>query len=356
MTLHADVGPAEGNRILRLSRTTKSRVTMRRCIVILHSAQGFSPPKISDMVGLHANTIREVIKAWNSEKFVALEPKYGGGRPKKFSEKQRKQLADLALTRPDELGFPFRQWSLSRLRDAAISRGIVDEISLQWLSVIMDEEALSYQEAKTWKESKDPDFAKKKKKIDSLTRKKHNPPVVVSTDEMGPITLTPKKGRGWHKKTKPHRVPAQYHKGTGVRYWFGAYHVSKNRLWGWLRKKKGGKAWLTFLKSIRAKFPREDRIYLIQDNLSAHWTPEIRSWARENNMTLVPTPTNASWLNPIECRFGELQDLALAGTDYHEWKQVDSALNRAATYRNRRPVRTRNRTPRKVKLPLWKRH
>lgn len=329
---------------------------MRRCIVVLHSAQGFSPPKISEMVGLHANTIREVIKAWNEEKFAALEPKYGVGRPKKFSEKQRKQLADLALTRPDDLGLPFREWSLSRLRGEAVSRGVVEDISLQWLSVIMDEEALSYQEAKTWKESKDPDFSKKKKKIDGLTRKKHNPPVVVSTDEMGPITLTPKKGKGWHRKGKPHRIPAEYHKGTGVRYWFGAYHVSRNRLWGWLRKRKGGKPWLTFLKSIREKFPREHRIYIIQDGLSAHWTPPIRSWAKENNVTLVPTPTNASWLNPIECRFTELQDLAFSGTDFHEWKQVDSALARAATYRNRKLVQTRRRTPRKVKLPLWKRH
>jgi transposase len=49
-------------------------------MVVLHSAQGFSPPKISDMVGYDVSTVREVIKAWNHEKFAALEPKYGGGR------------------------------------------------------------------------------------------------------------------------------------------------------------------------------------------------------------------------------------------------------------------------------------
>jgi transposase len=53
-------------------------------MVVLHSAQGFSPPKISDMVGYDVSTVREVIKAWNHEKFAALEPKYGGGRPKKW--------------------------------------------------------------------------------------------------------------------------------------------------------------------------------------------------------------------------------------------------------------------------------
>lgn len=30
------------------------------------------------------------------------------------------------------------------------------------------------------------------------------------------------------------------------------------------------------------------------DNLSAHRTPPIRKWAVENNVGLLPTPTNAA--------------------------------------------------------------
>ena len=45
------------------------------------------------------------------------------------------------------------------------------------------------------------------------------------------------------------------------------------------------------------------RIYLVNDNLSLHWTPEIRAWAELHNVELVPTPTSASHLNRIECQF-----------------------------------------------------
>jgi len=82
----------------------------------------------------------------------------------------------------------------------------VDDISPSWLAVILDEAALAYQQAETWKVSKDPKFAEKKRRIERLTRKRHNPPVVVSADEMGPISLAPTKGRGWHPAGEPHRV------------------------------------------------------------------------------------------------------------------------------------------------------
>jgi hypothetical protein len=35
------------------------------------------------------------------------------------------------------------------------------------------------------------------------------------------------------------------------------------------------------------------------DNLSAHWTAEIRAWALASNVGLLATPTNASHLNRI---------------------------------------------------------
>jgi hypothetical protein len=82
--------------------------------------------------------------------------------------------------------------------EAERRRRIVDSISKEWLRIILDESDVSSQSIRTWKESKDPEFQKKKKKkrIERLTRKKHNPPVVLSLDEMGPFSLIPHGGRG----------------------------------------------------------------------------------------------------------------------------------------------------------------
>ncbi len=49
------------------------------------------------------------------------------------------------------------------------------------------------------------------------------------------------------------------------------------------------------------------RIYWIQDNLSANWIPDIRAYASHNRIELVPTPTYASYLNPVECHFSAAQ-------------------------------------------------
>jgi len=355
MVLRVELRPDQGNRLLKLTRSTRSVVTLRRGQVVLHSAQGFTPPKIAEMTGVSDDYVREIIKAWNAHGFDSLQPKYGGGRPRTFTDEIRKQLANLATSRPKDLGLPFQEWSLDRLRREAVARGIIDDISTTWLGVILDEEAISYQEAKTWKESKDPQLQEKKERIERLLRKKHNPPVVVAADEMGALNLIPRKGKGWHPKGEPHRIPATYHKDKGIRYWFGAYHVGGNRLWGQLEPHKGGVPWLAFVQKIRAQFPADQRIYLIEDNLSAHWTPDNRAWAKAHNMTLVPTATNASWMNPIECRFTELEDLVFSGSNYDSWDEVAAAMDAAAHYRNTKNLPTR-RSGRKVRQPLWRRH
>jgi len=117
-------------------------------------------------------------------------------------------------------------------------------------------------------------------------------------------------------------------------------------------ERKGGRSWLRFLKYVRGQFPADHRVYVIQDNLSAHTTPEVRRWARANKVSLVPTATNASWMNPIECRFAQVRSLAFDGSDHRDWREVRRAIRRAVAYRNAHKVQVRKNPGR----PVWKRH
>jgi hypothetical protein len=67
-----------------------------------------------------------------------------------------------ALTPPDQLGQPFTVWSLPKLRDYLIAQKIVATISDVHLGRILRREGLSLQRTKTWKQSNDPDYARKK--------------------------------------------------------------------------------------------------------------------------------------------------------------------------------------------------
>ena len=128
------------------------------------------------------------------------------------------------------------------------------------------------------------------------------------------------------------------------------------------QKHKGWRPWLEFISQERSRYPPDQRVYLIQDNLSAHWTPEVRAWARENNVSPVLKATNTSWMNPIECNAGNIEHLALSGTNYTDWRQVIWAFGKAINYINRERMRRGKRFRdtqdgrRKHRKPLWKRH
>ena len=347
-----DLRPEEGQSLSRLARTTRDVTVLKRTMVVLHSYQGFSPPKIAQMIGWSEHWVRRIIRDFNRMGRDALFPNRSGGREPVFTSKERQQLVDLALSSPRDHGMPIQTWSLDRLRDTAIREGIVEHISRERLRQILHEEAVSYQAVKTWKTSNDPDFPKKLRRIRKLTDRKHNPPIVVAGDEMGPISLKPHGGRTWARSTHPRRVRATYHRHGGTRYLFGAYDFYHDKMHGYLVRKKDTASWVRYLRYVRSKYPNGGKIYLIQDNLSTHTTSQAYAEARRLNIEFVLTPTNASHLNPIECHFGELKTLALTGSDYQDWKSLGRALQGAIRWRNH------NALPKvkKVKRCLWLRH
>ena len=70
------------------------------------------------------------------------------------------------------------------------------------------------------------------------------------------------------------------------------------------------------------------------DNLSAHWTEEVTSWAGGANVELVPTPTYASWLNRIEPQFGVMVEFVIAGSNYADHAELQAAASAWLRRRN----------------------
>lgn len=152
----------EGQRIQRLVRRSKDPVEMRRAAVILQSVQGFKVPEIARSQFYSEKQVRAIIKGFNKEGFSSLKSKYRGGCPPKFDRETRLNIVDTAMSRPHDLGLPFTQWSLSKLRAYVIKKKVVETISIERLRQILQEEGFSYQKSKTWKESNDPHFEPKK--------------------------------------------------------------------------------------------------------------------------------------------------------------------------------------------------
>lgn len=135
----------EGNRLLRtVRRTAGPVVTWRRAQMILLSAQGMDTTQIAEVTFTSPDRVRDVIHAFSTHGFDSLAPKYAGGRPRKITDEQRADIKKIALARPADHDLPFSTWSLSKLADYLVVKGVVDDISHEGLRVLLREEGVSF--------------------------------------------------------------------------------------------------------------------------------------------------------------------------------------------------------------------
>ena len=164
-------------------------------------------------------------------------------------------------------------------------------------------------------------------------------------DEMGPIELRPIHSRTWAQTSRPDRLPATYTRRHGTRQWLAFLDLRQDTLWGYFRRRKTWTDVLRVFTWMRSRYPLKERIYIVLDNFSPHLRPEIRRWERLNNVRLVWTPTNASWMNKIECQFTELKEYVFGNSNYTSHQEVKAAVNDFLRYRN-----ARNTKHKKTKL------
>ncbi|MEV2268103.1 transposase [Nonomuraea africana] len=231
---------------------------------------------------------------------------------------------------------------------------MVDDISHEGLRILLREEGVSFQRVKTWKTSRDPDYAAKKARVEHLYAiadgevipEVGEPEVVFCLDEFGPLNLQPHPGRQWAERggrgKDPDREPrprrrATYTRPHGVRHLFAAYDLGKDKLYGHVKKAKTRMKFLEFCRYLRTLYPTDVRIAIVCDNFSPHLATKrcrrVADWAEANNVEIAPT--NSSWLNRIEAQFTALRYFALDGTDHPTHKAQGSMIRRYIIWRNK---------------------
>jgi transposase len=336
-----ELRPDEGPRLKRLSRQSKVASTRQRALILLASNTLMSAPEIARMMLTDESHVRKVIHDFNLHGWDSLRPRFGGGRPRRISIDDEQRIVAVAGARPDTLGVPFTRWSLPKLSRYLGGQGLT--VSPAHLGRILARNGISLQRTRSWKQSPDPDYEVKAERILGLYREQPKNGVVISFDEKGPESLCPKHGRGWARRGRPERHRATYNRRQGIRYLVGALDVHADYLRIRPRPRRNGASTLAFIKQIRLAYPRHTRLYWIQDGLSSHWTPDIRSFAEANNIELVPTPTYASYLNRIEATFGAIDEFVCKNTDYLDWDAFGHALADHVQHRNSPAERARRK-------------
>jgi transposase len=322
----------EATRLKRLSTRAEHQSTRIRAAILLASNVKTPVPQIARMWLTDESHVRKVIHEFNEEGFDSLRPDYRGGRPRRITSAERQRAVAVAGARPDTQGVPLTRWSLDRLSAYLAEYGVV--ISPMHLWRLLDQAGLSFQRTRSWKASPDPDYENRAARVLELYAACPFDGPVISFDQMGPISLKPIQGAGWAPRRRPERLRATYNRKHGIRYIFGALDVHRDRLYARMRPRRAGSDVLGFMRTIRLLYPARQKLYWIQDNLSANWTPDIRAFAAANKIELVPTPTYASYLNRIESHFRPIQEFVFNNTDYRDWETAQRAVADYITHRN----------------------
>jgi transposase len=359
------ISDEEGSRLLRIvRRSSGSVVTWRRAQMVLLSAQGMPVPKIAEVTFTSPDRVRDVLHNFDADGFDSLRPRYAGGRPPKFTPPQRRQIKQIALSRPVDHDLPFSTWSLTKLAEFLVAEGVVDDISHEGLRALLRDEDVSFQAVKTFKTSTDPDYEAKKNRVLQLyaiadgtaTPGPGDPTVVICLDEFGPLNLQPHPGKQWAPmaagkgnpdQPRRRRRRATYTRPNGVRHLMAGYDLSRDKVYAHLTRRKGRTQFLSFCRYLRSLHPAGVRLGIVLDNFSSHLStktdPRVGAWAATNNVELAYVPFYCSWLSHIEPQFTALRYFALDGTDHATHREQASMIRRYIAWRNRHVTNPRLR-------------
>jgi transposase len=104
------------------------------------------------------------VKRFNEKGLEGLEDKPKAGRPPTHEPRVRSELINLALQKPDSLGYPYKLWTLERLQQAFQERQGVhlsDSTIWEWVEA----EGFEWKRQQSWfheAEKQDPEFVEKR--------------------------------------------------------------------------------------------------------------------------------------------------------------------------------------------------
>jgi transposase len=341
------LGPWEAQKLKRMKRQLTNAVNSRHARIILLSRGGGTNQQIAERCGCTPTWVRQIFHRFNRGGIEAITwyPYYCAPTgPRKFLSEVVEQIGEVALSPPKRL-IGMSVWSLEKLRAYLVEQKILPSISLEWLRQVLRRCRIHWRHTKTWKDSQDPEFWPKYRRLRRLYGKRPNNGRRICIDEFGPLNLQPRHGKHYARIGHVDRHRATYNRKGGVRHMFGAYDMERNTLVGTFAKHKNWMTFLAFLKWLRRRYPRTEVLHIVLDNATFHGKAEVRRYAATHKIKFYWTPTNASWLNRIECHFTALKKFALDNTDYGNHEEQQAAIDHYLRWRN---------GAREISLESWK--
>ncbi|HUY74183.1 MAG TPA: helix-turn-helix domain-containing protein [Candidatus Dormibacteraeota bacterium] len=139
--------------------------TLRRCQILLASAEGTSVPAIAASLRCNRQTVRNAIHAFNQTGRAALSP--SSSRPHTihaaFPGSRAEQVRELLHRSPRDFGKPTSVWTLALAAEVSFAQGLTPTpVSPETIRATLGRLDVRWRRAKQWITSPDPAYLRKK--------------------------------------------------------------------------------------------------------------------------------------------------------------------------------------------------
>src|SRR6266404_339597 len=312
-----------------VSRPSEAAGLVRRARVVLLSGDGVPAGEIAMRLDLTAEAVSRIRRRFlhSGVKGLSDRPK-AGRKDHALSAETVDKLVHLAMSPPPA---GRARWTTRLLaRQFGITSGAVSDA--------LRRNNVKPHLVRTYKVSRDPEFAAKVNDIVGLYL---NPPehaIVLSVDEKTSIQAL--------ERTQP---PLPLRSGRAVRHThdykrhgivdlYAALEIATGKVTHQVSDSHTAQDFLTFMKKVVRSYPQGE-LHVILDNSSAHGTPEVHRWLEENPLVRFHyTPTSASWLNQVQGSFGILGKQSLFLTDFRSRKALADHIKAYMKAWNKNPT------------------
>jgi len=318
---------ADERATLETGLRSASAFTVRRCQILLASAEGQVTTTIAPNLRCTEQTIRNVIHAFHQRGLAALQPQ--SSRPHTtatiFDMGTCEALRALLHQSPRTFGKPTSRWTLALAAEVSFAQGLTPRlVSDEAIRVALRRLGVAWKRAKHWITSPDPAYARKKKRRDQLIQRTNTQPTwaLGFGDEVWWSRLAQPNQHCW---TDPEATPKLQELARptedldpkavacyGLLVRPGPQEADQM----WLRFVAGrpvSAVTIDFLAWCSAQLAAQGftALLLIWDNASWHRSQAVRHWLRQHNrqikrgavgvrIVVCPLPSKSPWLNPIE--------------------------------------------------------
>jgi transposase len=211
-------------------------------------------------------------------------------------------------------------------------------ISVSSVQRIWKAHGLKPHQLRTFKLSKDPEFASKLRDIVGLYVDPPAHAVVLSVDEKSQIQALDRTQPGL--PLKPGRAGTMTHdyKRHGTTTLFAALDVLEGKVIGQCTRRHRHQDFIRFLNALDARIPPRKAVHAVLDNYATHKHPVVLAWlARHPRWTFHFTPKSCSWLNAVETFFAKLSKRRLKRGVFRSIDDLKAAIHRFIAETNNDP-------------------